>query len=88
MGGTVEKQKINVSGDAIGGVQTVAPLAVRDYDAAALLGVSQETLRNWRKAGTGPRWAKLSTHTVVYPVDELRSFIYSKLVPEGVETND
>lgn len=77
------KQKIKVSDDAIGGVQTVAPLAVRDYDAAAMLSVSVETLRNWRQAGVGPAYAKLSSHTVVYPVDELRSYLYRQLVTSG-----
>lgn len=62
------------------GSATPAPIAVRDYDAAAMLGVSQDTLRRWRLQGKGPAYARLSAHTVVYPVDELRAYLRAQLV--------
>lgn len=74
------KKKIDVVDDLIGGSPTVAPLSVRDCDAAAMLGVSVETLRNWRKEGIGPRYAYIGKRTLVYPVDQLKSYLVESLV--------
>lgn len=73
------KAKPKAVAETIGNV-AVAPIAVRDYDAAALLGVSQDTLRRWRLEGKGPVYSRLSSHTVVYPIDELRSYVSAKRV--------
>lgn len=73
------KAKPKAAAETVGNA-TVAPIAVRDYDAAALLGVSQDTLRRWRLEGKGPAYARLSAHTVVYPVDELHAYVGAKLV--------
>ena len=80
------KAKPKGAAELIGDTPTPMPISVRDYDAAAMLGVSAETLRNWRKAGPGPVYSRLSSHAVVYPVDELRSFVYRNLVgSEGAD---
>ena len=76
------KAKPKGAAELIGDTPTPMPISVRDYDAAAMLGVSAETLRNWRKAGTGPVYSRLSSHAV----DELRSFVYRNLVgSEGAD---
>lgn len=74
----------------IGNIATIEPLAVREYDAAAMLGVSISTLKTWRTEGTGPRYRRLSRRTVVYPVAELKSWLLSDLEggSEGVEADD
>lgn len=44
-----------------------------------MLGVSVETLRNWRKEGIGPRYAYIGKRTLVYPVDQLKSYLAESL---------
>lgn len=39
------------------------------------LGVSENTLRNWRKDGTGPRAVFLSVRTIRYPEDDLVAWL-------------
>lgn len=67
--------------ELIGGEARPAPLAVREEDAAAMIGVSVAKLRRWRQQGLGPRWCRLGARTLVYPVDELKAYLASRLEP-------
>lgn len=66
--------------ELIGAPRAVAPLCVRSAEAAAILGVAEETLNNWRRDGIGPRHAVIGRHTVVYSVDELRAYLAASRV--------
>lgn len=46
---------------------------------AALYGLSQNTLRNWRHLGRGPSYVKLGS-AVRYPESALREFLAARLV--------
>lgn len=43
--------------------------------AAAFIGYSQGTLRNWRSQGRGPAWTRAPGGTVRYLVADLRAFM-------------
>jgi predicted site-specific integrase-resolvase len=53
--------------------------AVRDHEAAELLGVSTSCLRAWRSQGRGPAFSRLGRR-VVYPMEALKDFIRGNLV--------
>lgn len=53
--------------------QTNSPL-LNESDAARMLGLATPTLRRWRWAGRGPRFAKIGA-AVRYDPAELRDFI-------------
>jgi predicted site-specific integrase-resolvase len=44
-------------------------------EAALFLGVSEETLRAWEHAGTGPALIRISARKAVYPRDALTEFL-------------
>ena len=46
-----------------------------DKDAAAILGASVQTLRNWRWRGEGPRYRKLGKRLVRYARADLQAFL-------------
>lgn len=52
---------------------------VRAPEAARLLGVSEGTLANWRAQRKGPRFARMGTRTVVYPLGELQRYIDERM---------
>jgi hypothetical protein len=52
--------------------------------AARLLGVTRETLRGWRKRGTGPAYKKPGGKLVRYSVASLLAFVESQ--PGGGKT--
>lgn len=58
-------------------------LSVRANRAAELLGVSPCTLRNWRTAGTGPRYARINANQVLYRISDLDEWLQSHLVGGG-----
>ena len=60
-------------------------LAVREYVAGDLIGVSAGTLRNWRcdpRGNRGPAYVKLGGR-VVYKLDDLKTWLDSHTVPTG-----
>lgn len=50
----------------------LAPKAV-----SRMLGVTELTLRNWRKAGSGPPWIKLNGYMIRYDSADLEAWIES-----------
>lgn len=46
-----------------------------DVEAAAILGATVQTLRNWRWRGVGPRWRKIGQRMVRYHVADLAAFV-------------
>ncbi len=50
--------------------------------AAAILGASVQTMRNWRWRGTGPRYRKIGQRLVRYARADLQAFIAGD-APEG-----
>ena len=54
------------------------PLAIREAEAARLLGVSIGLLRKWRQHGGGPKFAKLNS-AVIYRVADLTAFLESSI---------
>jgi hypothetical protein len=61
--------------------QHIAPEFVTEKEAARLVRRSPHTLTAWRKRGCGPAFLKLGG-SILYPVDELKSFISScRVVP-------
>lgn len=71
------------SGDrpAVTPTRDIPVLALREREAAAAIGVSVKTLRNWRYArpSKGPRFAHAGRN-VVYPVAEIRRYLDENLV--------
>jgi predicted DNA-binding transcriptional regulator AlpA len=52
-----------------------AGFLLSDIEVAALLGVSVDTVRNWRWRGGGPRFVKLGARAVRYRPEDVRAFI-------------
>jgi len=48
---------------------------VREQEAADLLSVAIQTLRNWRHRGEGPKFYKPTPKVVRYRVDDLQKFM-------------
>lgn len=46
-----------------------------ETQAAAILGITVSTLRNWRWKGIGPRYQKIGLRLVRYPRTELATFV-------------
>lgn len=57
---------------------------VDEREAAAILSVSVQTLRNWRWRCEGPRWRKLGQRMVRYHRADLADFIGGGLGDESV----
>lgn len=55
------------------------PLAIREAEAARLLGVSIGLIRKWRRIGGGPKFAKLGGASVAYRVADLTAFLESSI---------
>ena len=51
------------------------PLSFSAEAAAAMIGISQVTLRKWRNQGRGPRPTRLSQNLVVYRRDDLDAWL-------------
>ncbi len=47
-------------------------------EVAGLLGVTEQTLRDWERAGTGPEVVRFSPKIARYPVDALAVFIRTR----------
>jgi len=57
-------------------------IAVRDHDAAALIGVSTASLRSWRSQGRGPAYIRAGRR-IVYRVSDLEAFLGANRVEPG-----
>ena len=57
-------------------------IAVRDHEAAEILGVSTSTLRAWRSQRRGPAFSRLGRR-VVYSVAALHRFLEENSVSPG-----
>lgn len=44
---------------------------LKPKEAAALLAVHVDTLRAWRREGTGPRWERTGPKLIRYPLDDV-----------------
>ena len=53
--------------------------------AAAYLGVNQETLRKWRRERYGPQYLRLSLRFIRYRVEDLDAFLAVHVVDPQVE---
>lgn len=51
------------------------PIAVKSSVAASLIGVTSQTLANWRVQGRGPRFISVSPSRVVYKLDDLEAWL-------------
>lgn len=38
---------------------------------AEMLGIAPRTLETWRRYGRGPRWIRVGSKAIVYPLDDL-----------------
>ena len=47
---------------------------VTDIEAAAILGITAATMRNWRALGKGPKYRKIGARLVRYHVSDLEAF--------------
>lgn len=47
------------------------PIAVDEQTAARLIGMTPRTLQEWRRTGTGPRYARISSRCVRYRIADL-----------------
>jgi hypothetical protein len=50
------------------------PVLVNEREAAAVLGVALQTVRNWRFLRQGPNYVKFA-HSVRYDMNELNKFV-------------
>ena len=58
---------------------------VNEHEAARLIGVAVQSLRNWRHQRKGPPYLKIS-RSVRYKIEDLESYMNSKRIdPEKVE---
>ncbi len=48
---------------------------LRPDEAARRLGLTARTLELWRRRGRGPRWVRLTSRVVRYPVIELERWL-------------
>ena len=55
--------------------KAAAGYLLTDYEVAALLGASLQTVRNWRWRGEGPRFVKLGGRMVRYRPADVQAFI-------------
>ncbi|RMH75397.1 MAG: DNA-binding protein [Calditrichaeota bacterium] len=46
-------------------------------------GIARQTLANWRAAGRGPAYIKVSRRKVLYPVSELNKWLIERMVIPG-----
>ena len=57
---------------------------INEKEAAHLLSVGVQTLRNWRHLRKGPPYIKISSRSVRYRISDLGSFMEArKIHPEG-----
>ncbi len=64
------------------------PMAFSSEDAARMLGVTSKTLANWRCAGKGPAYVRLSNSLrspVLYLYEDLESWLRSRRRCDGGE---
>ena len=48
-------------------------------EAARRLGITERTLGDWRRRGTGPAWVRLGTRTVRYPEARLDAWLTDRM---------
>jgi len=53
---------------------------VSDTEAAPILGLSVQTLRNWRCINVGPRYVRIGDRTIRYDVGDLERYIAERRV--------
>ena len=53
----------------------VKPKYLTAPQVAAALGVSPQTIRNWRREGKGPKWHGFEPRTFRYPVSEFEKWV-------------
>ena len=58
---------------------TAAPLFLRDFEVAALLGIARSTLWAWVKEAGFPSPVRLAANTVRWPRSEVESWIAEKV---------
>lgn len=51
-----------------------------EHEIAAIYGVKQVTLRNWRSLGIGPPFAKVQRNLVAYPIAGVRKDLERRTV--------
>lgn len=61
--------------------KAAAGYLLTDSELAELLGASQQTVRNWRWRGEGPRFVKLGGRLVRYKPEDVQAFIDGKVNP-------
>lgn len=60
---------------AIAAAKLGAGCLLTDLELAALTGLAQATLRNWRALGVGPAWVRLGGRAIRYTAEAVRAFI-------------
>ncbi len=70
-------RSVTLPGDCMKTIEEPRPAALllREEQAAALLGLAPRTLADWRMAGKGPRFVRLSKRAVRYSKAELERWI-------------
>jgi len=71
------REKISVVGEV--------DRAVSDKDAAFILGVSRQTLCNWRHIGVGPAYLKINSKMIRYRLSDLQAFMDSQRVDPNAD---
>lgn len=61
--------------EKIAAAKLAAGCLLTDLELAALTGLAQPTLRNWRALGIGPDWVRLGGRAVRYPAVAVQAFI-------------
>lgn len=59
------------------------PEMICQKETALMLGVSWETLRQYRRKGIGPSWFRVSNNVVRYRRTDVESFLESRRVVTG-----
>ena len=53
------------------------------HDASEALGVSVQTLANWRSAGRGPAYSRVGERVIRYDAEDLAAFVAAGRVTPG-----
>jgi len=59
---------------------------VKEDDAAKMLGLAVQTLRNWRHLGKGPNYVRLGERSIRYPEDELKTWTQKRFIRPEEQT--
>lgn len=53
---------------------------LKDTDAAALLGVKDQTVRTWRSKNIGPKYIRISRNIIRYRREDIEAYLAARVI--------